>query len=95
MAAAAVTKQRHLLTLQLNEICLPSTHSSPGVLQKSANLVIDRYWRTKVTDFYLTRLMVSQASIPRLVADNMRWTGETQSSASAVQLAMVNAERSL
>ena len=78
--AVAVAKQRHLLTWHLNAICLPFAHSSLGMPQKSANLVIDRYWRTKVTDFYLTRLMVSQASIPRLVADNMRWTGASWSS---------------
>ena len=44
------------------------------MVQKSGNLVIDRYWRTKVTDFYLSRLMQSQQTRPRLEADNMCWT---------------------
>ena len=41
---------------------------------QSPNLVVDRHWVTKVTDFGLSRLYASQAShLSSHVATNPRW----------------------
>ena len=73
-AAAAAPSRAGLTKVQTAHKKGPPLSSRELLLQKSGNLVIDRYWRTKVTDFYLSRLMVSQQTSPCLVADNMRWT---------------------